>query len=112
MLYLAGTTKLGGKEVELIDNLGLFPIERLMGDNTSFYGGRVRKYGQLKSNPNILMLIEERDGDGMKIIDLATEKPEEFSRDILRKLLKSRKVQVKNNATNEEMIELVKTCIK
>jgi hypothetical protein len=111
MIYLMGTTKLDDKEVELLDNQGLYPISRLMGENTSWYGGRVTKYGYLKSNPELMMFIEEREGDGMKIIDLGSEKPTALPRESLKHLLNCRKIKYRNNLTTEELAELVSTCI-
>jgi hypothetical protein len=106
VLHLIGSVSLNGQEVKLLDNTGLFPISKLVGLNNDFYGGRVTKYGYIKSNPDFIMLVEEHESDGMKIIDICTEKVKALPRDILKYLLNCKKIKYRANMATEELVDL------
>jgi hypothetical protein len=106
-LYNAGTLEIEGKTYSIKDNTGVYPISRLVGENTTVFGGRVTRYGMAKDNPNYIMLMEMKD-DRLHVIDIAVTDPSHFPREILKKMAKRKKKKFANNILDEDLIKLVK----
>jgi hypothetical protein len=106
-LYNIGTNVIDGKEYTIKDNTGVYPITRLLGEGTNFYGGRIVAYGNCKENENWIMLMERRD-DKLIVIDIAVTDPAHFPRSVLKDLAKKKKKKFANNILDEDLIKLIK----
>ena len=106
-LYNAGTLTIEGRTYSIKDNTGVFPIEKLVGENTNVWGGRVTRYGRAKDNPNYIMLMELKE-DRLVVIDIAVEDVSHFPREVLKALAKRKKKKFASNILDEDLIKLVK----
>ncbi len=104
-LYNLGTTTLKDKEYTIKDNTGLRPIEEIA--NTSFYGGRIKKYSRTKDNENIILLIEEKE-DKFIVTDLAVSDLLHVPRETLKDMAKRRGKKFSSNISTEDLAKLVK----
>jgi hypothetical protein len=77
-----------------------------MGENESYYGGRVTRFSSAKDNEKFILLIEDTE-KGLKVIDVAVENLIDFPREILKQIAKRKKIKYAQNITTEDLAALL-----